>query len=235
MLPAQVLAFRGEYRAKLIGPRYSGALHFAFTSVGSLAVIGFALSQVRDPTPAELLTLPLTFLLANFVEYRGHEGPMHRAWRPLALLFERHTLQHHRFFTHEAMGYESPRDYKMVLFPPVMLLFFLGAIGLPIGAVLFRLASSNVALLYLASAMGYFLTYEWLHFCHHLPEASWTSRVGVLRALRRHHQAHHDPARMTRWNFNITFPVCDALFRTRWRERTPAPAAALPGSAPTRH
>jgi len=39
--------------------------------------------------------------------------------RGLALLFERHTEQHHRFFTDEAMSYEGRRDYKMVLFPPV--------------------------------------------------------------------------------------------------------------------
>jgi sterol desaturase/sphingolipid hydroxylase (fatty acid hydroxylase superfamily) len=35
-----------------------------------------------------------------------------------------------------------------------------------------------------------------------------------LRALRRHHRAHHHPSSMTHWNFNITFPICDALFGT---------------------
>ena len=62
------------------------------------------------------------------------------------------------------------RDFKMVLFPPVMLLFFLGAIATPIALLLllFAMATPNVAWLYVAVAMSYFLTYEWLHFSYHL-------------------------------------------------------------------
>lgn len=216
-LPTEVTSFRDEYRAGHIGPRYSGALHFAFTSLGSLAVIVLALWAVRAPTALELLTVPSTFLFANLVEYRGHRGPMHGRRRGLSLLFERHTRQHHRYFTHQAMSYEATRDFKMVLFPPVMLLFFLGAVAVPIGSLLFLVASRNVALLYVATAMGYFLTYEWLHFCHHLPPDGPLSRIGLLRRLRAHHQSHHDPALMNTWNFNITFPIADWIFGTRWR------------------
>jgi len=214
MLPAAVVSFRQDYRAQHIGAHYSGLLHFAFTSLGSLAVIVWAAAQVRAPSLLELCTVPATFLFANFVEYRGHKGPMHKRRRGLALLFERHTQQHHRYYTHQAMSYEGTRDFKMVLFPPVMLLFFLGAVAVPVAALLFWIASRNVALLYVATAMGYFLTYEWLHFCHHLPEDSVAARVGFLRRLRAHHQTHHDPAQMNAHNFNITFPICDRLFGT---------------------
>jgi hypothetical protein len=213
-VPASVAAFREEYRAHHIGARYSGALHFTFTSVALLAVIIAAAARVEAPTPLALLTVPATFLFANFVEYRGHRGPMHRRRRGLAILFERHTQQHHRYFTDEAMSYESARDFKMVLFPPVMLLFFLGAVAAPVGALLFWLASRNVALLYVATGMGYFLCYEWLHFCHHLPADHPLARVGILRRLRAHHQVHHDPAQMNTRHFNITFPICDRLFGT---------------------
>jgi hypothetical protein len=180
-----------------------------------VAVVALAVQQVRDLHAVELLTVPLTFFFANYVEYRGPKGPMHRSTRGLALLFERHTEQHHRFFTDEAMSYEGRRDYKMVLFPPVMLFFFLGAIAAPVGGALFLVASRNVAWLYVATAMGYFLTYEWLHFCHHLPEDAWIARRRPLRKLRSHHQRHHDPSAMTACNFNITFPICDTLFGTR--------------------
>jgi hypothetical protein len=212
-----VAAFREAYRAEHIGPSYSGILHFAFTSLGSLAVIALAIAHVKGPTPWELSTVPVTFLFANFVEYRGHKGPMHGRVHGLGLLFERHTLQHHRYFTHDTMAYETTRDFKMVLFPPVMLLFFLGAVATPIAALLFALATRNVALLFVATAVGYFLTYEWLHLCHHARPDGLLGRVGVLRRLRAHHRAHHDPANMTRGNFNITFPVCDAIFGTRLR------------------
>ena len=39
----------------------------------------------------------------------------------------------------------------------------------------------------------------------------------MVRVLRRHHQAHHDLGLMQRWNFNITFPICDAVFGTLYR------------------
>jgi len=210
-----VSAFRGAYRNEHIGAHYSGVLHFAFTSLGSLGVIALAASQVKAPTPFELLTVPITFLFANFVEYRGHKGPMHHRRKGFSLLFERHARQHHRYYTHETMTYESTRDFKMVLFPPVMLLFFLGAVATPVGVVLFLVSTRNVALLYVVTAMSYFLTYEWLHLCHHTPASGVLGKIGFLRRLRAHHQKHHDPTRMTSGNFNITFPICDWLFGTR--------------------
>ncbi len=207
-------AFREAYRAEHIGPSYSGVLHFAFTSIGSLAVVALAIAWVKAPTLAELSTVPLTFLFANFVEYRGHKGPMHGRVRGLGLLFERHTQQHHRYFTHETMAYETTRDFKMVLFPPVMLLFFLGGVATPIAAALFVVTTRNVALLFVATAVAYFLTYEWLHLCHHARPEDRLGSIGFLRRLRAHHRAHHDPALMSRGNFNITFPLCDAIFGT---------------------
>jgi hypothetical protein len=217
--PASVVvgSFRDSYRKENIGPHYSGALHLAFTSLGSLSVIALAIARVHAPSALELVTIPVTFLFANFVEYTGHKGPMHHRSRALSLLFERHTLQHHRYYTNDSMEYESSRDFKMVLFPPVMLLFFLGAIAAPIAVLLFWASSSNVAWLFVATAMGYFLSYEWLHLCHHTPEDGILAKLPVLRRLRRHHRAHHDPARMTTGNFNITFPICDWVFRTYLR------------------
>jgi hypothetical protein len=214
-----VLAFREVYRRENVGPRYRGWLHFGFTSCGSLAAIAVAAARVRAPTAAEWLVVPSSFLFANVCEYFGHKGPMHRPARGLTILFQRHTREHHHFFTSAAMHYESSRDFKMVLFPPVMLLFFLGGLAAPAAAVLFWIVSANAGWLFVTVAVGYFLTYEWLHFAYHLHPASWVGRIGLLRALRRHHTRHHDLALMGRFNFNITFPVCDWLFGTAWPGR----------------
>lgn len=215
VLPKEVLAYREKYREREIGPNYHGWLHFAFTSAGSLTVIAIAIANVKSPTPLEMLTVPATFLFANFAEYFGHRGPMHHAYG--RLLFQRHTREHHHFFTHEAMAYESARDFKMVLFPPEMLFFFLGVIAAPIAAILFAVATHDVAWLFVTTAMSYFLTYEWLHFAYHLGEGSPLGRLRIFRVLRRHHEAHHDKAKMSRFNFNITFPIADVIFRTNHR------------------
>lgn len=209
--------WRQAYRDAEIGPSYSGWLHFAFTTLGSLATIGFAASRLQSVRPLEWALIPIFFLIANFGEYFGHRGPMHHRTEGLSLVFVRHTQQHHRFFTSETMACESPRDFKIMLFPPVMLLFFIVGLSIPIGSAFYFLVSPNAGWLFGVVALGYFVLYEWLHFLYHLPEDGWVSRLPFVAALRRHHQAHHDPTLMTRWNFNITFPIADRLFGTTYR------------------
>src|SRR5262249_51027094 len=216
MIPRTLAEERERFRAQAIGPWYSGWLHFAFTSTMALTGIIFCLSRVRTPRWWELLTVPITFLYANWAEYRGHRGPMHhkRDSRLLRLVFHRHTLTHHQFFTGEAMSFDTVRDAKFVLFPPILILFFFGLGALPVGLMLALVATRNIAYLFAATAIGYFLCYEWLHFAYHLPDTFWIGRLPGVTRLRRHHQRHHDPALMQRWNFNITFPICDRVYGT---------------------
>jgi sterol desaturase/sphingolipid hydroxylase (fatty acid hydroxylase superfamily) len=213
-LPPTVADFRVHYRTRYLGPRYRGWVHFAVTSLGSLAAIVVAAALVRSPSLAELATIPAAFLIANFAEYFGHRGPMHHRTRGLGILFDRHARQHHRFFTADAMAVDSSRDFHMVLFPPVMLLFFLGAIAVPIGALLYLAISPNVGFLFAATGVSYFLTYEWLHFAYHQPEDGVIGRMWLVRKLRRLHTVHHHTPLMTTANFNITFPIADRVMGT---------------------
>jgi len=229
-IPSDVAEFRARHRARHIGPRYRGWLHLAATSAGALAAIIVAIVMVDAPTWAELATVPVSFLIANAGEYLGHRGPMHHRRRAVAILYERHVRQHHRFYTHDAMAAESHRDFQMVLFPPVMLVFFLGALALPIGAALRIAISPNVGWLFGATAMSYFLTYEWLHLAYHLPPDGWVGRRALVRRLRRHHTLHHDQRRMAHVNFNITFPIADWVMGTM-ASPTPAGEAAGQGVA----
>ncbi|MGZ6142284.1 MAG: sterol desaturase family protein [Myxococcales bacterium] len=199
----ELTQFRDRTRAEMLGPYYSGFLHFGFVNALSLSIIVAAALQLHRPRWA-LLTVPITFLYANLVEWLAHRGPMHKPRRFLKLVYQRHTLMHHAFFTHDAMTLESTRDFKMVLFPPVLLIFFFGLFALPSGLLLKAVAGPNVAALFVVTAISYYLLYEWLHLAYHL---------GLGGPLRRAHQTHHDPRNMTR-NFNITFPICDRLFGT---------------------
>jgi hypothetical protein len=209
--------YREEFRRKHIGSGYAGWGHFAFTTAGSLATIAFAASRLSDVKPWEWSLIPLFFLIANLAEYFGHRGPMHHRRRGLGLVFERHTLQHHRFFTQGNMACESARDFKIVLFPPVMLAFFIGGIATPLGALAYVLVSPNAGYLFAVVGISYFLTYEWLHFAYHQPEDSVIARLPGIARLREHHRTHHDPTLMSRWNFNITFPIGDRLMGTFYR------------------
>ena len=215
----QVNRYRREFRATQIGPHYRGIAHACFTFGVGIAVIVLAVMSVHEVRPIEWLTVPLTFLYANLSEYFGHRGPMHHPRRGLRIIYERHAGQHHRFFTSDAMALEGARDLKVVLFPILMITFFLLCFALPVGLLLGWLASSNVAWLFIATAVAYFLNYEALHWIYHLPASSALGRVPLVARLRRLHQLHHDPRLMAHYNFNITYPIGDLLFGTLWRER----------------
>ena len=210
--------FRTRYRSEEIGQRYSGLAHLGFTTIACLAGIVFCLSRLEAVATWEWLTVPVTFVIANFIEYTGHRGPMHRRRKGLGLVFKRHTGQHHAFFSSNRMAIEHRQDYQAVLFPPILLLFFFGGFALPIGALLALTTTANIAWLFAATSVAYFLNYEWLHLAYHSRENSRVSRLPGIARLRRLHQAHHDPALMLKYNFNITYPIADRLFGTYYRK-----------------
>ncbi len=213
-VPENVARYRAQYRQTEIGARYRGALHLAFTLSFGLGGMAFCILRIEQPTALEWLAVPLTFLYANLAEYWGHRVPMHRPLPGLGLVYRRHAGQHHRFFTDVAMPLEGWRDLKAVLFPPLLMSFFFTLFALPVGLVLALVFSPNVGYLFAATALGYFLNYEILHLAYHLPEQHPLARVPLIPTLRRLHHRHHDPSLMTTRNFNITYPICDWLFRT---------------------
>lgn len=211
--------FRKDYRDNEIGQNYSGIGHFLFTTIACLSVVFVCIYFIENANWKEWLVIPITFLYANFAEYIGHKGPLHHRKEKLKKVFKRHTLEHHVFFTEKEMKCDSTRDFKMILFPPVLLIFFLLGFAIPVAAVLFWIWSTNAALLFLATALAYFLNYEWLHLSYHLPEEHFISKLPIIQSLRKLHQTHHNPKLMTKYNFNISYPIFDKIFGTYFMEK----------------
>jgi len=218
---AEAGEYREQYRREHVPAAYSGWLHLCFTFGVGLAILAFCLLRLQAVQPLQWLTIPVTFLYANLAEYLGHRGPMHHRVRGLGLVFERHTRQHHRFFTHQAMQIDRVADLKAVLFPPVLITFFVGVFAVPVGLLLAWLFGDNVGYLFVATAVGYFLNYEVLHLAYHLPAASPIGRLPLVRRLGALHRRHHDPRLMSHWNFNISYPFSDLLFGTLYRGAGP--------------
>jgi hypothetical protein len=231
-LSAATGRFRAEYREREIPRHYRGGAHLLFTFCGGSLALVACLAQLEAVTTWEWLTVPLAFLYANVVEYFGHRYPMHRRFRGLGLVFKRHSGQHHRFFTDQAMAYESRRDLRAVLFPPLLVIFFFGGFGLPVWLLLNWLLSANVAWLFIATGLAYFLNYEILHTAYHVPDGHWLGRVPGVRRLKWLHQAHHDTRRMAHINFNISYPLCDWLFGTMGHASDERDAASPPAPDP---
>jgi len=212
--------YRDEYRREHVPAHYNGWLHLCFTFGLGLGVLAWCIVQLDSVHTLQWLTVPVTFLYANLAEYLGHRGPMHHKVRGLGLVFERHTRQHHRFFTDQTMPLDQVSDLKAVLFPPVLIIFFIAVFALPAGVLLAWLFSENVGYLFVATAVGYFLNYEILHLAYHLPETSWLGGLKLIRRLKALHQAHHDPRLMSHWNFNISYPISDLLLGSLYRGKT---------------
>ena len=157
--------------------------------------------------------MPLVLVLVNLNEWHIHRNVLHRRTWPLEILFWRHTPEHHVIFVRDDMAMRATEEFRLVLIPFYgILAIFLSA--LPITAALWFFVSHNVALLWVASTMGYVVAYEWLHLAYHLPASNPIGRNPLIGWLRRHHAMHHTPELMQRWNFNVTVPLADWLLGT---------------------
>lgn len=214
MVSRSTQEYRAWFRENEIPSYYFGHTHLAFVIVFPVAVIVMAVLLLESLRPVEWLAIPLTFVYANFVEYVGHKGPMHKKTRFLGLIYQRHTVEHHQFFTETVTTCRSARDYRMILFPPLMLVFFFGFFAVPIGLVLYFLLSPNVCYFFVATSLLYYLNYDLLHLSYHLNPDSWVGRIPFMKSLRHHHTVHHDRRLMSDYNFNITYPIFDRVFGT---------------------
>ena len=207
-----VEAFREEYRREHVKPGYSGGVHLVFTTCGALLGMSVAFALLQDVTRLELLVVPIAFVFANVVEHQAHRWLMHAPRGPLRFLHKRHTLQHHRFFDQGQLAVTSSRDWRAVLFPAPVVFFFLGGIALPAGVALGALVTWNVGALFVLTGAAYYLLYEWCHLLWHQPSDSPFGRLGIVKAMRGHHLAHHvDDTR----GFNVTLPLADVLLGPR--------------------
>jgi hypothetical protein len=57
----------------------------------------------------------------------------------------------------------------------------------------------------------YYIAYEYLHWCMHLPKSRQLELSRLFRRLNGHHLLHH---RFMGKNYNVVFPLADWLMRT---------------------
>lgn len=196
-----------------IPSKYSGYVHWISINIFGVGVIGGCMTILEAPQWWEWLFIPGFFVFSNGFEWWIHRGPMHHPTRGLRILYRRHTLEHHVIFTDETMGLRNARELFFVLFPPGFLPAIL-VVNLPVPLLLGLFVSRNLAALFYLSVLAYYLVYEWFHFLHHVPADTWIGRRTVVAWCRQHHTRHHELARMSHGNFNVSFPLWDWLLGT---------------------
>jgi sterol desaturase/sphingolipid hydroxylase (fatty acid hydroxylase superfamily) len=102
----------------------------------------------------------------------------------------------------------------MVVFPPVVLNMLTLLITLPLAYVASLIGGKNVALLFIATVMAYYLLMQILHVFAHTAKDHWIHRLPGIDFLRIHHSIHHNHDYMTRCNFNFLIPLSDWVLGT---------------------
>ena len=175
MISPRQIAFRNEYRSRILG-WYDGYFHiFIIYAMGGAAFYIYV-EHIHDVTLLEWLTVPLTFFFTNIFEWAVHKFIMHRPVniKGLRSIYERHTLNHHQFFTDEEMRFRDHKDWRVTVFPPYALVVFI-LMSLPLAIILGNIFSSNVGWLFMCVTTGMYLVYEFMHFCCHVEE-NWFVR-----------------------------------------------------------
>lgn len=200
--------FRAAYQAQ-IHPLYHGFVHIGVMYGVGIAGIWWAVSRLHNATWEWLLVIPV-FLAGNMVEWLMHRYVMHRLVDVFALraIYDRHTRQHHQYFTDSEHTINSVREFRIVFFPWRVLAVFAAA-GLLFGWIATQLVNANAGYILFITMVAQYLTYETFHFCCHVPENWFVRNAPFINTIRRHHTAHHNQGIMMKYNMNLTFPIAD--------------------------
>lgn len=206
--------YRATYRQRIAG-WYNGFVHIAIIYIIGLTALYIYTANIKNVTPLELLTVPIVFLFCNFFEWWLHRYVMHRPSKnPIGrAVYNRHTLQHHQFFTEREMRFADQRDYRVTFFPTYALATFT-LISIPGALAAGFVFDANVGWLFISTTTGVYLIYEFMHFCCHVEDNALVRNLPFINTIRRHHTAHHDQSIMMERNMNLTFPIMDWAFGT---------------------
>lgn len=208
MMTERQRSFRQAYKAD-ISPLYNGLLHVAVLYGVGAAAIWYCASQLRAAHGEWLLVIPV-FLAGNFAEWAMHRFVMHRRIDVFALraIYERHTRQHHQYFTDNEPTIDSTREFRIVFFP-WRVLATLGVSGTVLGYIASLVFNANAGYIVFITMVAMYLTYETFHYCCHVHDNWFVRNMPFINTIRRHHTAHHNMGIMMKYNMNLTFPIAD--------------------------
>ncbi len=202
-------------------PWYHGTIHLGFTLLVTGATMWYCWIHIADAKWEWLLVIPIA-LFGNWLEWAAHRYVLHRPVKGLEMIYKRHCGVHHQFFTHHDLTYKGHKAWRALLFPPFAPVGFV-LMAIPPALVLGALISPNAGYIVVFTMAAYYLLYEGLHTLSHLDDRRhpYLKYIPLINTVRRMHYIHHVLGFMQTRNFNLTFPICDALFGTSDLDRGP--------------
>jgi hypothetical protein len=156
--------------------------------------------------------LAVGVVFASFFEWTLHKYVMHRPVWNFRYAFQAHAVVHHQVFkadkTYHLINEQDKKTIPMAWWNgPVLIL--IGAIPFALLAWLFGQWGFVVGGALAFSV--YYGTYEYIHWCMHLPKARRVEKPWWFRKLNGHHLLHH---RYMHKNFNVVLPLADYCLGT---------------------
>jgi hypothetical protein len=157
----------------------------------------------------------------SLFEWTLHRFVMHRPFLGMTYPYRTHGITHHTVFgsakDYHLQDHATKHLVTMAWWNgPVLLL-----VNAPAAFAAAWIAGTWWAILpFMATLTSYYVAYEYLHWCMHVPEPRWFQGTRLFKWIDRHHRLHH---LMPMRNLNVVFPIADWMFRTRIA-RAPVPA-----------
>jgi len=213
MMTERQRLFREDYKAN-ISRFYNGFVHIGVMYAAGISAIVYCVSKLQGATWEWALMIPV-LIAGNFVEWAMHRYVMHRKIDVFALraIYDRHTRQHHQYFTDNEATIDSAREFRIVFFP-WRVLAALAVFGSLFGWIAAQLIDANAGYITFIAMVGHYMVYETFHYCCHVHDNAFVRNMPFVNTVRRHHIAHHNMGIMMHFNMNLTFPIADWFMNT---------------------
>ena len=211
--------FREEFIAG-VPSWYRGEAQVAILLLLPAGTIYYCWNHIAGATWIEWAMVVPVFLVGNFAEWAAHRYVLHGNVRGFKLAFRRHTGVHHHFFTQHNMLFKGHKEWLAQLFPPYAVVAFI-VIGIPPALIVGYLWSAKAGYVIEGMFAANYLVYEFLHSVSHMDDARhpYLKHIPLVNSVRRMHRVHHNLRYMQTHNFNLTFPIADAIMGTSDLER----------------
>ncbi len=189
--------------------KINGTIYFISIILFCILSISLGIYYLPHLNFYHFLIIPLFLIISNFVEYFLHKYPMHKFYKISKEVYKKHSGLHHKYFSHDNMDIDNAEDVYHVLTSFKVIFIFMFFIIFPI-SLLFSLV--NLGTLFFVSGMIYYLIYEITHFsCH---SNTILLKIPYLKSCKERHQIHHNSKLMRTYNFNVSYPLIDKIFKT---------------------
>jgi hypothetical protein len=208
MMTERQRKFREKYLSE-ISPWYNGLLHIGVMYTAGIGAILWCLSRMQGATWEWLLVIPVA-IAGNFAEWAMHLKVMHRLRDIYAVraIYDRHTRQHHQYFTDNDVTIDTVKEFRIVFFPWRVLMVLAVGGGL-LSIAMGYLVNPNAGYVTFITMIGHYMVYETFHYCCHVHDNWFVRNMPFINTIRRHHTAHHNLGIMMHLNMNLTFPIAD--------------------------